>query len=249
MLYQNYIFDFYGTLVDIHTDEESRVFWRRLAELYAAYGADYTVASLKRAYRVAVREAEELLGKKLQTDYPEICLESVFLRLLHDAPERHETAFSVTDEAVWVDVVANTFRILSRKHLTPFPDTLSTLRALREEGCHIFLLSNAQRIFTMPEIEVTGIAPLLDDIYISSDFGMKKPEPRFLKSLLEKHGLEPEETVMVGNDFDSDMAIAEACGIDGIFLNSFHYDKAELKRRNKTGARVIEGLAELLDEE
>ena len=32
--YRNYIFDLYGTLVDIHTDESKPSFWKALAEHY-----------------------------------------------------------------------------------------------------------------------------------------------------------------------------------------------------------------------
>lgn len=243
---KNIVFDFYGTLVDIHTDEESPVLWKRLAALYTVYGAEYTGTQLKRTYRMFVREAEEALGKELATEFPEIRLEDVFLRLLDEAPRVHETCFSITDRIVWADVVANFFRVLSRRRLAAFPGTVPTLQALRERGYALYLLSNAQRVFTVPEIEQTGVMPFLTDISISSDFGMKKPEPRFLQSLMEKHGMEPEETVMVGNDFTSDMGIASAVGIDGIFLNSFAYPPAELKRRNTTHVPVIQSIEEIL---
>ena len=39
--YKNYIFDFYGTLVDILTDEKYPVLWDTLGQLYQAYGAAY----------------------------------------------------------------------------------------------------------------------------------------------------------------------------------------------------------------
>ena len=32
MKYENYIFDLYGTLVDIHTDEEKTELWEKLAQ-------------------------------------------------------------------------------------------------------------------------------------------------------------------------------------------------------------------------
>lgn len=40
-VYKNYIFDFYGTLVDILTDEKDPALWDKLAQLYQAYGAYY----------------------------------------------------------------------------------------------------------------------------------------------------------------------------------------------------------------
>ena len=39
--YKNYIFDYYGTLVDILTDEKDPMLWDKLAQLYQAYGAAY----------------------------------------------------------------------------------------------------------------------------------------------------------------------------------------------------------------
>ena len=42
MKYENYIFDLYGTLVDIHTDEEKTELWEKLAQFYGYYGAVYT---------------------------------------------------------------------------------------------------------------------------------------------------------------------------------------------------------------
>ena len=33
-MYKNYVFDFYGTLVDIRTDEEKKEIWDKLSLLY-----------------------------------------------------------------------------------------------------------------------------------------------------------------------------------------------------------------------
>ncbi len=49
-MYQNYIFDFYGTLVDIKCDETSKEVWGKMA-LYMGYqGAVYNGESLKKSY-------------------------------------------------------------------------------------------------------------------------------------------------------------------------------------------------------
>lgn len=39
LTYDNYIFDLYGTLVDIHTDESDTAIWEKLAMFYGYYGA------------------------------------------------------------------------------------------------------------------------------------------------------------------------------------------------------------------
>ena len=37
-MYDNIIFDLYGTLIDIHTDEEDIAVWKHMCEFYAEHG-------------------------------------------------------------------------------------------------------------------------------------------------------------------------------------------------------------------
>ena len=39
--YDNYIFDLYGTLADIHTEENDPLVWKKLALFYGYYDADF----------------------------------------------------------------------------------------------------------------------------------------------------------------------------------------------------------------
>ena len=245
--YKNYIFDFYGTLVDIETDENKPSFWKKMSEIYTVYGADYSWKDLRDTYLSMVKQEQVLLAKEIHTDYPEILLEKVFLRLLKEAKHTHKTAFQITSEKDFLYHIANSFRVLSRKRIGAYKNTISTLKALKDRGCNVYLLSNAQGIFTRPEIELTGVAKYLDDIFISSDHERMKPDPVFLNELIEKHHLNKKETVMIGNDFSSDMAIAQACGVDGIFLNSFAYDAKELKEKNRFQHPIISDISEILE--
>ena len=49
-MYQNYIFDLYGTLVDIRTDEWQAQLWKKLQILYGYHGASYAYQEIKQAY-------------------------------------------------------------------------------------------------------------------------------------------------------------------------------------------------------
>ena len=64
MKYENYIFDLYGTLVDIHTDEEKTELWEKLAQFYGYYGAVYTAEELKNAYACLTGQKEEDVYKR-----------------------------------------------------------------------------------------------------------------------------------------------------------------------------------------
>jgi putative hydrolase of the HAD superfamily len=271
MKYENYIFDLYGTLIDIRTDEYRNGFWKQMAEYYACFGADYSSAELHDRYNTLIKEEEKRLiskfkQKKIDCRYPEIKLERIFGMLFLTSPGRHASeagdhllssfeaangnlSANITPSMVpsckellnWSVDTAHFFRVTSRKRFRLFPGTISTLKKLRDHGAGIYLLSNAQRSFTYSEMEVLGLPELFDGIYISSDLQMKKPQPEFLKNLLKEYHLDGKESVMVGNDFLSDVGIARACHVDSIFLNTDRFSDTELKKRLKAAKQNGEG--------
>ena len=59
-------------------------------------------------------------------------------------------------------------------HLRLYDGTEEMLSALKSSGKKIYLLSNAQKIFTEYEMNALGIAPYFDGIFISSEHGLQK---------------------------------------------------------------------------
>ena len=55
-MYENYIFDLYGTLVDIHTNESKPSLWENMARYMTLQGAPYDSGELRRAYRCYIDE-------------------------------------------------------------------------------------------------------------------------------------------------------------------------------------------------
>ena len=253
--YGNYIFDLYGTLLDIETDEQQSSLWEYMAQIYNCYGCEWKGSDLKAAYQKMVGEEETALRQQTGYAYPEIRLERVFARLLLEAPDRHSCEARIDGEEVevlrtngrrqretvlkrmmdseWCFWMASQFRVSSRKRMALYPNTIQVLEQLRAEGKRIYLLSNAQRSFTMPELEITGLLPYLDAVYISSDAGMKKPQPEYMRKLLSEQRIGPEESVMVGNEMASDIAVAVACGMDSIYLNTFALERTQLERQKQ----------------
>lgn len=250
MKYKNYIFDLYGTLIDIETNEEKHSLWKTLADLYACFGAVYEPKELKKRFKYLDKEARKKTSEQLGVTHSEIKLEKVFLQLYKEKTD--ESSRKIENEDLFAEMLANTFRVVSRKYLRLFPETLHVLETLKENGCKIYLLSNAQAIFTRPEIHLMGIDKYFDVIYISSDFDVKKPEKIFLQTLMEQESLNPAETVMIGNEMESDVKIAVLCQIDGIFINLLHEDSEAIgKRSEKAGIQqsytVIEDIGEVLN--
>lgn len=236
-----YFFDLYGTLLDIWTDEEDPALWEKLAGFYSVYGADWQPEELRGRYHSLIRMEERRISLATGYHWPEVDLSDIFWILFREAPRHHLSSNRVTsrNSRTWSAAAATFFRISSRRRFGLFPHTLPVLKALRERGARLILLSNAQAVFTRPELEITGLGALFDRIVLSSDEGLRKPEPELLRSLLKEEKLAPEETVMVGNDFASDMEIAVACAVPGVFLNTEGTPSWFLRKRaEKYGDKV-----------
>ncbi|MBO4537450.1 MAG: HAD family hydrolase [Erysipelotrichaceae bacterium] len=210
--YQNYIFDLYGTLIDIHTDERRKSFWSSFADSLKALGLHYRPGELQKLYlRLCTRETERM-RKETGRDMVEIDLAPVFTALCRNQGVEPSEADIVS--------IARSFRGLSTYHLRLFAGVTEVLQTLRDQGKGIYLLSNAQKLFSDWEMGLLGLTPFFDGIFYSSDQGCRKPDLRFFERLLKQYGLKKSESVMIGNDYYDDIAPALACGISGIYIPS-----------------------------
>lgn len=214
--YDNYIFDLYGTLVDITTDEEKNILWKQLALFYGFQGARYSASEIKKRYHEIVelklkdKKAEES-ARYGHEAYPEIQIEDVF-----------ELLYKEKDVEPTKDLIKYTcqmFRISSIEWLKVYPGAIELLTKLRKQG-KVYLLSNAQRQFTEYELIFLGIAPLFDGILISSDKGTGKPDASFFNRLKDEYGVDFSKSIMIGNDSENDIAGAKAVGMDTFYLRS-----------------------------
>ena len=166
MMYDTCIFDLYGTLVDIRTDEAAPGLWKNLALFYSYYGASWKPEELKNAYeRLTLSMSEGCRGLRGDSHeaFPEIRIEDVFRKLFHEKGTEADDAL--------ITHAGQFFRILSTRRLRLYEGTADMLSAVRSAGKKLYLLSNAQRIFTRYEMCSLGITSYFDGIYISSEHG------------------------------------------------------------------------------
>lgn len=217
--YRNYIFDLYGTLVDIRTDETAHSLWEHMSLFYGYYGAHYAADELHQTYLKLVHDKENALEREesvryAHEAYPEIPLEDVFRELYvlkGVAPDSDSSLVLHTGQM---------FRALSTKYIRLYAHAQELLGALKEAGRGVYLLSNAQRIFTEYELHYLGIYDLFDGILISSEEGCKKPDKRFFEILLNRYHLTASECLMIGNDMATDIEGAVRAGMDSFYIRS-----------------------------
>lgn len=214
-MYDTCIFDLYGTLVDIRTDENKEELWEKLSLFYAFYGAFYTPEELARSYKRLTGEmtaGHEELRRDSHEAFPEIRIEEVFRALFEEK--------GIAPDEPLVRHAGQFFRILSMEFIRLYDGTEEMLSAVKESGRKIYLLSNAQRIFTEYEMNALGITKYFDGIFISSDEGCKKPDLKFFRKLIDTCGIDPERAVMVGNDGICDIEGAKRAGLGTVYVHS-----------------------------
>ena len=261
MTFDNYIFDLYGTLIDIHTDEEQHGLWQDMAAyLQCQFGADYTAKELRKRYLEICAQEEELLtyylkkNKGLTTKYPEIRISWVWTKLIAEKiygeaseftnsrlghspseidaataylPHKYDEEEYITPQ---IQAVCTYFRSTSRDKLVKYDGVISTLKELKRYGKKIFLLSNAQKLFTVKELMDTGLYNYFNGIFISSEAMIKKPDPAFMDILISKYRLDKSKCVMIGNDIASDVGVAAHSGIRSIFLNTYEVSDKDINK-------------------
>ena len=214
-MYDTCIFDLYGTLVDIRMDENKEELWEKLSLFYAFYGAFYTPEELARSYKRLTGEmtaGHEELRRDSHEAFPEIRIEEVFRALFEEK--------GIAPDEPLVRHAGQFFRILSMEFIRLYDGTEEMLSAVKESGRKIYLLSNAQRIFTEYEMNALGITKYFDGIFISSDEGCKKPDLKFFRKLIDTCGIDPERAVMVGNDGICDIEGAKRAGLGTVYVHS-----------------------------
>ena len=209
IMYQNYLFDLYGTLVDIHTDEQDQKLWEKMAFLYGYYGAMYEPQELRKEYeRLCKKEAQEITNVSV----PEIDIIKVFRQM-----------YEQKGVQVSLDTIVLTgqmFRITSMEYVKLYDGVIQLLEGLKAKGKKVYLVSNAQRIFTYHEMKYLDILKYFDGITYSSDVAVAKPDVKIYEEVLEKYNLKKEESIMIGNDPTADVLGSKAAGLDSLYIHS-----------------------------
>lgn len=236
-MYRNYIFDLYGTLADIRTDEESPDLWKKTALWYGEHEAYYNPAELWKRYLALCH----FYQNQSEDPYYEIELCDVFRDLFLEK--------GIEPSADLIAETAIFFRCVSTVKLRLYPWVMPVFKMIREKGGKIYLLSNAQACFTNPELEFLGLKNAFDGIVLSSDAKVRKPGEGIIRNLFETYKLKKKDSIMIGNDQKADIAVAKIWGIDSLYIEtetSGKYDSA-MKTAKELFKERFEKLPELLE--
>lgn len=104
----------------------------------------------------------------------------------------------------------------------PFPETVATLRELRELGVKCAIVSNKETHFVEQLLANSPIPGLMDLVICGDTLEQKKPDPLPAMHVLMELGISPDRALFVG-DSAIDVACARNAGID-VWLVPYGYN-------------------------
>jgi len=210
MAIKGILFDLYGTLIDIETDESLEEIYRAIAHYLTYHGIYLHRGEVRNRYWEILRQQKE----ESKEEYSEIDVEAIWNTFLKN--EGLEPLPSRQNLAV---TLAQLFRGISRTRLRLYPEVKRILDELRP-GYLLGIISDAQPCYALPEIRAARLEGYFDPVIISAPRGYRKPDPRLWGEALQIMKLNPSQAIYVGNDMYRDIFGAQRVGIRTIFVDS-----------------------------
>ena len=174
---QAYVFDAYGTLLDVHGAMRRRAAllppdWERISAEWRAKQLEYTWV-------------RSLTGPAHHRD---------FLQITRDSLDYVCARHGISDPAVRADLLDAYLR------LPAYPEVPVTLLALRGRGMRTAILSNGEPSMLDDAVQAADIAPLLDAVISVEDAGVFKPDPRVYALVPQRFGFDVREMMFVSSN-------------------------------------------------
>ncbi|HEX9312248.1 MAG TPA: HAD family hydrolase [Actinomycetota bacterium] len=213
------LFDFGHTLVDFQRTQEA---------LHAAYEQIRA-----RIEAVAYMEVPELLDlvERVAGGVDRLVAESYEQRRMEEVAQAEMfrqalsgIGFDLPDDVI-EHIVALDHSAYSNS-ITVEPEVLAALDELRRAGYRMGLVSNIslRPDLMRADLERMGLAQYLDATVFSSEVGVRKPDPRIFQEALDRLGVEPPETVFVGDRLYDDVSGAQAVGMRSVLTRQFRQE-------------------------
>jgi len=96
-----------------------------------------------------------------------------------------------------------------------------------KEKYTLHIISNGFKETTLTKMNLSGLNPYFDNVIISEDVGVNKPNPEIFEYALDKAKATKEESIMIGDSLEADIYGALNFGMEAIFFNPTKKEKPE----------------------
>ncbi|MAG47641.1 hypothetical protein CL617_03470 [archaeon] len=202
MKYENILFDFGDTLVQLDPSKED-VFLNVLKR----HNIKIKKEEMKKAFLFYIDMKTSVLTLKNEEEKKEFLIgkNKKILIMLGIKNNIEQLAIEINSE-------------FKKAHWVLFPEVISVLEKLKEKGFRLGILSNWESVLheLCKNLDITHY---FDFIVASADVGLEKPDPEFFRTVLSKNDMDAEKTVYVGNDYEQDIISSGNLGIKPILFD------------------------------
>lgn len=132
------------------------------------------------------------------------------------------------------DIAYDSFLTWYGRAWTAFPDARPALEGARNNGWRIGVLTNGSTLQQNSKLAEIGLADLVDVVSTAQGLGVGKPAPEAYHLTCKALGVEPAESLMIGDNLELDVLAARAAGLTALHLDrAAGITLAELVRRTK----------------
>jgi putative hydrolase of the HAD superfamily len=118
-----------------------------------------------------------------------------------------------------LDELFTGFLRLYEENWIAFPDARPALEVARSNGWRIGVLTNGSTTQQNAKLAAIGLADLVDVVCTSESLGVSKPAPEAYLRTCAALGVDPAETLMIGDNLELDVHAPQAAGLTARHLN------------------------------
>jgi 2-haloacid dehalogenase len=112
----------------------------------------------------------------------------------------------------------------------PVPGSEQLVRELRDVGLRLLGLTNWSAETFHLAVPAAPVIGLLEDVLVSGEVGVAKPDPRIFALLTQRYGLRPDRTVFA-DDSAANVAAGSAAGYDAVLFTTADALRSDLVAR------------------
>jgi putative hydrolase of the HAD superfamily len=196
------LLDFGGTLSEGELDWDP--YHESIKSYLSSHGYYIEMQKLKKSLRAALAEL-----KKIRSKGKEMRFEEVYAIFLSNLEVRYDG-----EMLEWLHM---NFRKNFKTNF--YPCVEDVLKKLAQKY-KIALISNTMSDQPKRLLNEVGYDQYFDLIITSEELGIRKPNPKIFKIVLDELGVKPDEAVHVGDSVEADMYGARDSGITGIWIKT-----------------------------
>ena len=209
------VFDLDGTLMESSIDYEKMS--NLIKELLGSMGLPEPLEDRRKVYRVISGGAATLREYGL----PEASLEATMTEM---------------------ETIMNGVELEGLDAMTLKPHAREAVEELHGEGLGLGVATRSHREYALRSLERHGILRFFHTVVARDDVPYPKPDPRHLLYAMELLGVEPGETLFIG-DTTTDLHTADAAGVE--FVGYWRDDAWAQRLMDEGCTRMVEDLREL----